>query len=336
MERYRTRWSGRRRLKTCGPRSRSQRISRAKSKLDASVGGDSASISFKLKEAGPDLANARLVVDREAEGTYLPIGRSQRYSVLVEKDGQSEPATDVHWPADFENDYVKWEAPVLTAKRENYTQFLRAEVGGRNVLWHTTTYRPGESAGERCRGREEARLGQNLPPARIAGGAIGAVPGGGDFTDFKVEVHYPDGYTRFVTKKAFLTTPEPPSGALVTADHGKLIGLRPGKTQVNAEFQGVVSKVPLDVEVLADVDIDSIAIEPGSPPLCGPASPTTCTPSATKNGQSVGDITGLGNLTWKSSQPEYGPHGRQFGHCLEPWRHADYRRAQGVDGQSRM
>ena len=46
----------------------------------------------------------------------------------------------------FENEYVKWEAPVLTAKQEGYTQFLRAEVGGRSVLWHTTTYRPGEFA----------------------------------------------------------------------------------------------------------------------------------------------------------------------------------------------
>ncbi len=115
-------------------------------KLDATVGGNTASVVFTLKAAGPDAKDpaARLILDREPGGKLLPVGQSQRYSVLVEKDGHQEPAADVHWPANFENEYVKWEAPVLTAKKEGYTQFLRAEVGGRNVLWHTTTYRPGE------------------------------------------------------------------------------------------------------------------------------------------------------------------------------------------------
>ena len=85
-----------------------------------------------------------LALNREADGTFLQVGQSQRYSVLVEKDGKSEPATEVHWPENFDNDYVKWEAPVLTAKREGYTQYLHADVGGRSILWHTTTYRPGE------------------------------------------------------------------------------------------------------------------------------------------------------------------------------------------------
>ena len=40
-------------------------------------------------------------------------------------------------------------------------------------------------------------------------------PVGATFTDFKVEVHYPDGYTRFVTKKALLRTPEPASSGAV-------------------------------------------------------------------------------------------------------------------------
>src|SRR5207247_1674521 len=57
-------------------------------------------------------------------------------------------------------------------------------------------------------------------------------PVGATFGDFKVEVHYPDGFTRFVTKKAILTTPESPASAILTADHGKLTGLRPGKTAI--------------------------------------------------------------------------------------------------------
>ena len=93
------------------------------------LGGKTASAVFTLKAAGPDAKDpaARLVLDREPGGKQLPIGESQRYSVLVEKDNQREPAADIHWPANFENEYVKWEAPVLTAKKEGYTQFLRAK-----------------------------------------------------------------------------------------------------------------------------------------------------------------------------------------------------------------
>jgi hypothetical protein len=271
-------------------------------KLDAAVGNAAASVAFKLKDAAPLAADARLVVDREANGKYLAVGQSQRYSVLMDKNGQSEPATDVHWPADFENDYVKWEAPVLTAKREGYTQFLRAEVAGRNVLWHTTTYRPGEYAVEEKQPSKpdwvkifSQQGSQDVQSVRF--------PVGATFTDFKVEVHYPDGYTRFVTKKAMLATPESAASALLTADHGKLTGLRPGKTKVNAEFQGVVSKDPLDVEVLADVDIDKIVIEPGSAVL-RPGETYDLHAIGYKNGQSIGDITGLGSLTWKSSNTD--------------------------------
>jgi hypothetical protein len=269
--------------------------------LEATVGGTAASIAFALKPAGPDATTAQLVLNREADGKYLEVGKSQRYSVLVEKDGKSEPVTDVHWPADFENDYVKWEAPVLTAKREGYTQYLHADVAGRNVLWHTTTYRPGEFVETETKQKPDwvkifsQQGSQHVQSVRF--------PVGATFTDFKVEVHYPDGYTRFVTKKAFLTTPDSPGTAPLTADHGKLIGLRTGKTKINAEFQGIVSKEPLEAEVLADVDIDKVAIEPGSAQLM-PGETYELHAIGYKNGQSVGDITGLGNLTWKSSNSD--------------------------------
>lgn len=137
--------------------------------------------------------------------------------------------------------------------------------------------------------------GQDVPSVRF--------PVGATFTDFKVEVHYPDGYTRFVTKKATLTTAEPPASAPLTADHGTLVGLRPGKTKVSAEFQGIASKEPLDAEVTADVDVDRIAIEPGSAAL-RPGETYDLHAIGYKNGQSAGDITALGNLNWKSSNPD--------------------------------
>lgn len=277
-------------------------------KLEASVGGNTASVAFTLKEAGPDAKDpaARLVLDREPVGKFLPVGQSQRYSVLVEKDGQREPAADVLWPENFDNEYVKWEAPVLTAKQEGYTQFLRAEVGGRSVLWHTTTYRPGEFT------RDESpvsplevkpdwvKIFSQQGPQQVQQVRF---PVGATFTDFKVEVHYPDGYTRFVTKKAVLRTPELPSSAILTADHGKFLGLRPGSTNVTAEFQGMTSTVPLKADVTAEVEIDKIAIEPSIVPL-RPGEVYELKAIGYKDGRSVGDITGLGNLTWKSSKPD--------------------------------
>ena len=261
--------------------------------LEASVAGGApgtpgpASIAFTLKEAGPDAkdATARLVLDREPGGKLLPVDQSQRYSVLVEKDGHQEPAADVHWPANFENEYVKWEAPVLTAKQEGYTQFFRAEVGGRNVLWHTTTYRPGEFIIDEPTPAEPnpdwVKIFSQQGPQQVQQVRF---PAGATFTGFKVEVHYPDGYTRFVTKKAYLRTPEPPSAAILTADHGKFLGLRPGSTEVTAEFQGMTSKVPLKVDVSAEVEIDKIVIEPGKKNKfpCGRAKRMTCTRSATR------------------------------------------------------
>lgn len=271
-------------------------------KLEASVGDKTAAAVFTLKAAGPDAKDgaARLILDREPGGKFLPVGQSQRYAVLVEKDGNQEPAADVHWPENFENDYVKWDAPVLTAKQEGYTQFLRAEVGPRSVLWHTTTYRPGEFTPEEEAKPDWVKIFSQQGSQQVQNVRF---PVGAAFTDFKVEVHYPDGYTRFVTKKALLRTPEPPSSAILTAEHGQFLGLRPGSTQVTAEFQGMTSAVPLKVDVTAEVEIDKIVVEPGDVPL-RPGETYTLKAIGYKDGRNVGDITGLGNLTWKSSNPD--------------------------------
>ena len=266
-----------------------------------------ASVVFSLKDAGPDAKDlaARLILNREPGGKLLPVDQSQRYSVLVEKDGHQDPAADVRWPGDFENEYVKWEAPVLTAKQAGYTQFFRAEVGGRSVLWHTTTYRPGEFTRDEPVPPDEpkpdcVKIFSQQGPQQVQQVRF---PAGATFSDFKVEVHYPDGYTRFVTKKALLRTPEPPSSAILPADHGKFLGLRPGSTEVTAEFQGMSSQKPLKVDVSAEVEIDRIAIEPGSVPL-RPGETYELHAIGYKEGKSVGEITGLGNLTWTSSKPE--------------------------------
>ena len=86
--------------------------------LRAEFAGREAVAALSVKPQGPDAADpaARLFALREPGGQYLPVGSQQRYTIMVEKDGHQEPATDVRWPGDFENQYVKWQAPVLTAK----------------------------------------------------------------------------------------------------------------------------------------------------------------------------------------------------------------------------
>ena len=113
--------------------------------LQAKFGGKQAICLITMKAAGPDPNDpeAKLVVVREPGGEYLAVGERQRYAIVVEKGEAREPAAQIAWPDDFENEFVRWQAPVLTAKKAGYRQWLRAEVGGRAVLWHTTTYQPG-------------------------------------------------------------------------------------------------------------------------------------------------------------------------------------------------
>ena len=152
------------------------------------------------------------------------------------------------------------------------------------MLWHTTTYLPGAYSPPPAEPKPDwvkifrQEGSKHVQDARF--------PVGATYTDFKVEVHYPDGYTRFVTKKALFHISGPSFSAPLAAEHGKFVGLRPGTTEVTAEFQGLVStKFPLNVVVTADVEVDKIVIESPDRPLkpgetlfpCGRAKPTSCT-----------------------------------------------------------
>ena len=75
-------------------------------------------------------------------------------------------------------------------------------------------------------------------------------PVGSEFNDFRVEARYSDGFTRIVTKQAMLHVPENPAAAAVAFSAGRMRGLRPGKTTVAAEFDGVRSKQGLEVDVV--------------------------------------------------------------------------------------
>ena len=75
---------------------------------------------------------------------------------------------------------------------------------------------------------------------------------GTQFDDFRVVAEYPNGVTRLVTKRATIRTSQPADQAPLTASGGRLLGVRPGQTVVQAEFDGVRSQQGLPVTVLAD------------------------------------------------------------------------------------
>ncbi|HYW80484.1 MAG TPA: hypothetical protein VE890_12955, partial [Thermoguttaceae bacterium] len=227
--------------------------------LEANFAGKQALALITTKASGPDVHDpAALVrVVREPAGRFLPVGRQQRYSIVVQKEDATEPAAQIVWPGDFENEFVRWEAPVLTAKKAGYRQWLRAEVDGRAVLFHTTTYQPTIA--------EPPEPDPDRPVAvKILSDQGQAVqfPVGAEFDDFRVEAHYSDGFTQLVTKKATLRTIERPESSPLSVSVGRLLGVRPGQTEVSAEFDGVRSETPLAVAVTAGVDVDELRIAP--------------------------------------------------------------------------
>jgi len=255
-------------------------------------------ISTKKKGLDPRTPGSTLTLVRQPPGRYLPVGRQQRYSILIEKDGKSEPVADVQWPDDFENEFIRWQAPILTAKQPGYQQWLRAEAGGRTVLLHTTTYLPPEI---------EPPAVDPDKPSNVTfvadDGTSVTMPVGAEFEDFEVVVEYPDGFTRVVTKKAVLRTSKPAETAAVTASAGRLVGIRPGEAKVIAEFEGVRSREPLSVLVTADVDVDQLKIQPHEAELL-PNERISLKVIGYKDGKSVGNITGLGGFTFASSNQQ--------------------------------
>ncbi|NQU26509.1 MAG: Ig-like domain-containing protein [Candidatus Nealsonbacteria bacterium] len=265
--------------------------------LKAEFGGKLAIGRIKIKAKGPNPNDkaAEVLVLREPQGRYLPVGSQQRYSIAVKKNGQTEPVANVEWPPDFENEYVRWEAPVLTAKQPGHQQWFRSEVDGRIVLFHTTTYQPGQfdqAPPREDRPEKVEILTDQQQPVQF--------PVGAEFDDFRVVIHFPDGFTRLVTKKATLRTSQPPSSAPLTASMGRLVGVRPGATEVHAEFDGVSSVEPLRAVVTAEVDVDEIRIAP-APVALQQGESYALEIRGYKGGNSVGIITGLGQVTWKSA-----------------------------------
>jgi len=264
-------------------------------------------IAARAPALDPSDPKVEIVLRREPEGLYLPVGSQQRYSIILRKDGREEPAAEIHWPWYFENDYVRWRAPVLTAKQAGYEQWLRAEVArsgdrpqrGRRVRWRTNTidpFRPGELPPRREDQPVEVVILSDQGPA------VG-FPVGARFGDFRIEARYDDGFTRMVTKKATMATDEGFLDAPVSFSEGRMIGVRPGKTTVHAQFDGVATQKGLGVTVTQDVDLDKIRLDP-APVEMLPGETIAMDAEGFKQDKSIGVITGLPGLAWKSDNEE--------------------------------
>ncbi len=161
---------------------------------------------------------------------------------------------------------------------------------------------PKESA--QASGRAASPTVEHAKPSEVAilsdQGPLVRFPVGAEFDDFRVEARYADGFTRIVNKSATLRTTEEAASAPVSFSGGKMRGVHPGKTTVQAEFGGVTSKQGLEVEVTESADVQEIRLVP-SPVALRPGESLRLAAFGYREGKSLGSISDLASLTWKSS-----------------------------------
>jgi len=240
-------------------------------------------------------ADPKVRLQLAAEPANPQVGQTGRISVqgIGPKD---EPVELVPEMATFASS-----EPAVLAVDENSGGF-RALAAGRTTI---EASHPGAGSGASLEIEVSPAAGEDVPVAvEIVSdqGSLVRFPVGAQFDDFRVEAHYADGFTRLVTKKAILRTPEPPESAPVAFDGGRMRGIRPGQTTVSAQFQGVKSQTPLGVEVLGEVDVDEIRLAP-APVIILPGETVGMEAIGYKNGKSVGILNGLPGVVWRSNDP---------------------------------
>ncbi len=266
--------------------------------LEANFGGQQATARIAAGQMSLDPADptVTLQVIREPSGRYLPIGQSQRYQIQLQQGDKHETAAEVVWPPNFENDYVRWRAPILSAKQAGYQQWLTAKIGGRSVRFDVQTIDPMQPSALPARRPDqpiEVRVVSDQGPAV-------AFPVGAIFDDFRVEAEYEDGFVRVVNRKATMSLGGGQLRGPVSFSEGNMIGVTPGSTVVEAEFDGVASEGGLQVTVSEGLDIDEIRVTPELVNIM-PGEAVVLEAIGYKEGKSIGRITDMVGLTWASS-----------------------------------
>ena len=269
--------------------------------LVANFGGQQATARIGSGKTTLDPADPSVSVEllRDPPGRYLPIGQSQRYQIQLRHGDKQELAANVSWPPDFENDYVRWQASVLSAKQAGFQQWLTAKVRGRSVRFDVQTFDPMQPSALPPRRPDqpvEVRVVSDQGPSV-------AFPVGAVFDDFRVEAQYEDGFVRMVTKKATMSLGGGQLRGPVSFSEGTMIGVTPGSTVVEAEFDGVASKGGLQVTVSEGIDIDEIRVTPELVRIL-PGEAVVLEAIGYKEGKSIGRITDMAGLQWANTNEQ--------------------------------
>ena len=268
--------------------------------IQARYAGKAASLSLTVDKStlDPNDPEVEILVKRFPPGVFVPVDSSQGYSIVLKKGDKEELAPNVQWGPNFESEFVQWSAPVLTAVKPNYLQWLEAKVGNRSVRWYVQTcdlYAAGM--------KREAEPGQPTSVQLLCDqGEEVTIPVGAKFTDFRVVAKFGK-RTKMVTNKAtFYPTGDKKSS---TPNNGAIEALAVGTATYTAEYMGVESDERLKVNVVAEVDIDSMKLIPNKDIrlLTNNGESATFEAEGFKGGKSVGLLTSFAGMTWDSSNP---------------------------------
>jgi len=128
-------------------------------------------------------------------------------------------------------------------------------------------------------------------------------PVGAEFDDFRIEARYPDGMTQLITKKATMKAPGSPSESPVTFARGRILGVRPGRAVIQAEYAGLTTDKGLEVEITAEPEMDQMRLRPAPVSLL-PGETAPLEAVGLNGGKSIGVLNRLGGLTWNTDNPQ--------------------------------
>jgi uncharacterized protein YjdB len=267
--------------------------------LKAEYGGSEATMQINTDAAIPAGPDASIVLNRYPEGERLASGQQQHYSFEIVEGGTTRPATQVRWQRPFENEHARFSDGVLTAKRSGHTQELVALVDGNRFAFETEIVDPTSPLSDKLAERNEQPT--QLTIQAMSGGSLRVVFGATS-RDYRVEAEYLDGQKRDVTDSADLTF-EQGSDRCARVDRGGIVGVAPGTTNVYAKFGGLRTDSPMKVDVLASDSVQDLQLLPESSSL-KVGETARLRAIAVVGGQSVGEITRLPGLQWKSRSPD--------------------------------
>lgn len=273
--------------------------------IAAEYGGAKATMLLSVKEPPPPPTPGSLSVVREPEGEELFVDQRQRYTVMVGTGEQQEPAVGTQWQPPFENDYIRWEPPYLTAKRQGHVQRLEASVGDQTVRWETRTVESDDDPFapiEKPPAPEELRIVSDQPQPIV-------IPVPSDFADFRVEGVFPGDVVRDLTRgSTLIVLSDDPENVPLAVQGGQLRALRPGTATIQAQYKGVATSEGLQMEVIGDLPPEySLEIQPAS--LEVPVGETRSFRVEGFQGtgddrRSLGDVTNGAALKWSIDTPD--------------------------------